>query len=279
MKTKIFFVIAALLAAVVFAASGFAETGSVIISVKGEPKIMKNGSDSWTACRADMGVDTGDRIKTLPGEEVQVSFADRANFIKINEDSDVILLIARDSGSVELLSGEALALIKTLREGSTFEVKTPSGVSGARGTGWGARTDGTRSRFSSYENSIYVRGIDPSGNVMAGELLVDEGMGTVLDKFEKPEKLERLTGADMDRWREWRDSLRDQPSRDRDNSLRDRLDNIGDSENFGIDQLEARKQDVSEVRDIQRIEDRTPARESSPAARDNDQRQRGEKGE
>jgi len=214
---------------------------------------MKKGSDAWTSCEVNMSVDTGDRIKTSTGEEAQVSFAEKSNFIKIREDSDVILLIAKSGGSIDLLNGEALALIKKLRKGSTFEIKTPTGIAGARGTGLGSRTDGSRSTFNSYENSIYVRGIDRSGNAMSDELVVDEGFGTTVDKFERPERLERLSDSDMGKWNDWKDNLRDQSAGDRDDSSTDKLDSVGREEDNSMDRLDSQKDDVTEVKDIQRI--------------------------
>lgn len=255
-----YFALVALFIAIIMAVSAAsimaAQDDAVVMAVKGNPKIMKKGSSSWTDCRPDMSVVTGDRIITGSGDEAQISFAENENFIKISEGSDVLILVSPDGGSLDLVNGEAMALINKLGKGSTFEIKTPSGVSGARGTGLGARTNGGNTRFSSYENSIYVRGIDRSGNPIPGELIVNEGFGTSIDQFERPGALERLSGEEMDRWGSWRNSLGDNGGRGRDDNLRNRLDRAGNNQEGGLEQLESRKQDVNEVRDVNRIEDR-----------------------
>lgn len=268
-----YFALVALFIAIIMAVSAAsimaAQDDAVVMAVKGNPKIMKKGSSSWTDCRPDMRVVTGDRIMTGSGDEAQISFAENENFIKISEGSDVLILVSPDGGSLDLVNGEAMALINKLGKGSTFEIKTPSGVSGARGTGLGARTNGRNTRFSSYENSIYVRGIDRSGNPIPGELIVNEGFGTSIDQFERPGALERLSGEEMDRWGGWRNSLGDSGhgrgdnSRNRldragnsDDSFRNRLDQAGNNQEVGLEQFESRKQDVNEVRDVNRIEDR-----------------------
>ena len=259
---------------------------------------MKKGVDAWTSCSINLALGTGDRIKTLAGEDVQISFSKDANFVKINENSDVVLLINQDGGSIDLLNGEALALINKLPQGSTFEMKTPSGVSGARGTGWGAKTDGLRSTFNSFERSIYVKGIDKAGNVMKDELVVREGLRTMVDKFERPERLEKLSSRDMERWSGWKDSLKEQPNRqreggskaqtsqakevvakdktdketlpektDRDNA-RDKFEKVETSRDRVMDRRESQKQDMVQNRDAQRMERRMerkePRREPEP---------------
>jgi hypothetical protein len=97
-----------------------------------------------------------------------------------------------------------MALLKSLPSGSTFEVKTPAGVSGARGTGWRSDTDGRRATFAAFENKIYVAGIDRAGNRMAGELTVESGMKTMVDRFEAPSRLERITEREMNQWNDFK---------------------------------------------------------------------------
>ncbi|MCM8761395.1 MAG: hypothetical protein NC933_04610, partial [Candidatus Omnitrophica bacterium] len=96
---------------------------------------------------------------------------------------------------------------RNIPKGSSFEIRTPAGISGARGTGWGSKTDGETAIFSSYENAIYVKGINRDGSVMEGELTVSEGFRAVVDKFERPERLEQISRADIDRWNGFRQEV------------------------------------------------------------------------
>jgi hypothetical protein len=100
-----------------------------------------------------------------------------------------------------------MSLIKNLPKDSTFKIKTPTAISGARGTGWESSTDGSRSTFNTFENAIYVKGIDQSGSEMEGELEVKSGFKTTVDKFEKPQALEKLSDKDIERWNSWKEDF------------------------------------------------------------------------
>ncbi len=181
-----------------------------IILVKGEPKIMKQGSSGWNICKINIAVDNGDRIKTLKNEAVEISFSNKsARVVKIEESSDVFIRKCDSPYSIELLSGAAMAYLEKLPKGSTFEIRTPTGVSGARGTGWSVTAGELKAIFKSFENFIYVKGIDASGNEIEGELVVKEGWQSIVDKFQKPGALEELAAGDFDKWNEWKKDLMD----------------------------------------------------------------------
>ncbi|MDD5496335.1 MAG: FecR family protein [Candidatus Omnitrophica bacterium] len=200
----------ALIATLVFLFAGniISQEEAKVVLIAGNPQVMKFNTNNWDVCKIGMTIENGDRIKTLEGERVDISFAeDNTNIIEIGEESDVVVKKGQAPYAVELLNGEVMALLKRLPKDSTFEVRTPAGLSGARGTGWGSKTDGNKTTFAAYENSIYARGIDRSGNVIPGELIVKNGWKTVIGKFQKPERLERLMARDMDRWNSWKDSV------------------------------------------------------------------------
>ena len=248
-----------------------ADCPSEIVSLKGEPKIMKNGSDEWVSCAVRMALDHGDRVRTAAGESVNIMyFSSRMNIVSISEKSDVVIAKGAPC-AIELVNGEAMALIKQMPKGSTFEVKTPVGISGARGTGWGSSTNGEQATFSSYEDSIYVKGVDRSGNAIAGELVVEQGFRATVYMFEKPKRLEKLSGADMDKWNSWKESISSEgpppgagsecggPADDR-----EKLDMLSEDEN-SIESLESKKQDIQETRDISNITEGSG--EGAPAER------------
>lgn len=229
----------------------YSEETCRIYFVQGGPTINRAGASDWVACEKGMVVGTGDRIKTLAGEVVEVSFEKKdSNIVRISENSDVLLKKTDAPYSIELLNGEAMALLKKLPANSTFEIRTPAGLSGARGTGWGSQTDGRRSIFRSFLNSIYTRGIDSSGNPMAGELIVDSGFRTLVDMFQDPSGLESLSPEEWAAWRQWMDELER-----RGGSLSERFARI---ENMAgnIDDFSDKKQDTNEARDAERLDDR-----------------------
>ncbi len=250
---------AAVISLSLFLFSGIAESKdtAAIIAVRGGPKIMKQGSSTWDTCNKNKAITNGDRIMTLKGEAVEISFSDdNSKIIKIGENSDVYIRKIESPYSIELINGEAMALLEKLPEGSTFEIRTPTGISGARGTGWGVTASELKAIFKSFENTIYVKGIDAAGNEIPGELEVREGWQSIVDKFEKPGALERLESGDLDRWNEWKSDVMDRLE-----NLKERgFEQAAQMQNK-IQQLDNKK--TSDFRDA-RDSDTIKAREDAP---------------
>jgi hypothetical protein len=279
MKIKALFVVCVVAVAVLaFCVCAFAQYAPEVIKVTGDPKIMKKGADQWVSCKLKMNVGNGDKIRTAKDDSVEIGFVDnRKNLVKVGGDSEVVVVKGDDPYLVELINGEALALLMSLPEDSTFEVRTPTGVSGARGTGWRSATDGQRSSFEAYDNTIYVKGLNPDGSVMEEETDVDMGYKTTVERFEKPGRIEKLTEREMERWNSWRDDVKNREAKSNEVSDqgegagrgstqagRDRLDRISREETNDVESLESRKQDISESRDAERIQERQ-SEQASPA--------------
>ena len=229
-------------------ASSFAENQTRIFYIKGKPNIMKEGLPNWKACKVNMPISNGDRIKTEKGEAVEVSFLDdKSNIVRIEENTDAYIRKCVAPYRIELLNGAAMALIKKLPKGSKFEIATPVGLSGARGTGWRSSTSGASADFQCYESSIYVQGMDQNGNMIEGELTVNSGWEAFLDQFEKPERLGKLSEDDMAKWNQWKSDLTERLQ-----DLANRLDRAGNLDGK-INQLESQKLDVKESRDTERV--------------------------
>ncbi|MDO8525859.1 MAG: FecR family protein [Candidatus Omnitrophota bacterium] len=239
-------------------AAAFSENQAKIFYIKGNPNIMKEGLPVWKACKPGMQIDSGDRVKTEKGEEVEISFlTDRSNIVRIEEDTDAYIRKSRAPYRIELLNGAVMALIKKLPKGSTFEIATPVGLSGARGTGWRSSTGGASADFKCYENAIYVRGFDQSGNMIEGALTVDSGWGTFLEKFEKPERLGKLSEDDLAGWNKWKNELEGRLK-----DMEHRLDRAGSLQNK-INELESQKLDVKESRDTERADQRQESKQDN----------------
>lgn len=246
LKIKIF--VYAVLASFFFLLIGFAgaeESAVRIIYIKGSPNVLKAGKADWEACRLQMAVDNGDRIKTLKGEIADISFLkDNSNIVRIEENSDVFIKRGQSPYLVELLNGSTMARIQNLPQNSTFEIRTPTGISGARGTGWGGSTNGESSLFRAFVNFIYVKGIDSSGKEMKEEALLKSGWKMRVNKFGAPEGLEKLSRSDIDRWDAWMKDL-----------LENKYYNINSADKLEnrLDNLESRKDAVNESRDDSRL--------------------------
>ncbi|MFA4980966.1 MAG: FecR domain-containing protein [Candidatus Omnitrophota bacterium] len=246
----IFIVFAAM--SVVFFNMAKAQQGDVkIVYLKGDPKIMKSGTNTWSPCDLKMAVGNGDRIKTLDKEAVEISFSKKdANIVRIEPNSDVFVRKSESPYLIELMSGTAMALINDLPKGSAFEVKTPLGLSGARATGWTVSADEAASMFSALEDSIYTAILDEFGNIKGDMVNVKEGWKLILEK-DKAMILERLTAGDFQKWNEWRQDVLSRLGLSS-------MVNLNQAGNMGnaIDQLDSKKDNVNENRDEQRIEAR-----------------------
>jgi len=249
-----------------FLLSGIAECAgeAKVIMAQGAPKIMKKGASDWVICKMNTAVDNGDRIKTQKNESVEISFLGKtAKVVKVEENSDMVIRKTDSPYSVELLNGSAMAFLEKLPKGSTFEIRTPAGLSGARGTGWSVSVDKLKAIFKSFENFIYVKGIDASGNEIDGELVVRSGWEAIVEMFRKPEKLEELASGDMEKWNEWKKDLLERLEKLKEEGFEE----AGQMQNR-IQELEEKKNgDVRDARDSDNISSR---QESSSSSRQRD---------
>lgn len=227
-----------------------------IIMLKGNPKIMKSQKTAWENCAIEMPVASGDRIKTASGELVDIAFTLRSTIaMRIEENSDVFIKNNMAPYSIDLLNGAVMASIKNLTKGSGFEVRTPTAVSGARGTAWRSATNGNTSVFDAFEKSVYIRGIDAAGNEMKDELKLNSGFRAVVDRFERPSRVERLSGADRQKWSEWRSEMRGGAAGGP-GSMDNRLDKIDDLATKAGQAESRRESGVLEAEDVTRIDER-----------------------
>jgi hypothetical protein len=241
------------------AAFAFAQGEASVFYVKGAPKIMKSGSSEWQDCKLGMRIDSGDHVKTVKEEALEISFLkDRSNMVRIEEDSDVFIKKNEAPYSIELISGAIIALIKKLPAKSSFEIRTPIATCGSMGTGWRTSTDGSKARFEAFERRIYVKGIEQSGNPMEGELIVNSGWASRLNKFERPEKLERLSYDDIDRWNRWK---KDMTTRVK-NEGGSFLDQSSAQTENRMDRIQEIQSDIKEARDMNRMESQQESRQS-----------------
>jgi len=226
-----------------------------IIHVVGNPQIMRAEKGVWEACTAGSFVREGDKIHTKREEAVELSFErTHKNVVRIGEGSEVIIgEVSPARNSIELENGGILSLMRKLPPKSTFEIKTPAGISGARGTGWGTKTDGSRMTASSFERSIYVQGIQASGSPLEGKMILKAGQKTTFGKFKKPSTLERITRKERHNWLMWKRDLYKRIGKMA--RRRRRLDKASGL-NKKIESLMEKKDLFNETRDLDRIERR-----------------------
>lgn len=152
-----------------------------VIDLKGDVQIKQGVSSDWGRAKMNMLLGKDAEIKTAPGSHCTLAFdEERKNIMTIKENSQIRIENVTP-GSVYLPQGRVFSLINNLSRNEKFQVRTPTAIAGARGTGWGTQTDGTNTGASCFEDTIFVQGLDEQGNP-TGEQDVGEGFG--LDIFQ-----------------------------------------------------------------------------------------------
>ncbi|MGB2599056.1 MAG: FecR domain-containing protein [Candidatus Omnitrophota bacterium] len=186
-----------------------ASDGTVmVVSYAGDVKITPAGSARAVACKPEMILGAGDHIKTGAESYLEVAF-ERAkdNVVRIEEKSDVIMKLT-DEERIELINGEVFAVLSKLERGEEFKIKTPTAVCGARGTGWNTKTDGKVTDVSVFDKRVFVRGIKPDGSVMEKKFWVRKGFERRIKKFEKPERMQKISKRRIEKMKEKARDLR-----------------------------------------------------------------------
>lgn len=175
-----------------------------IISLSGEVRFQRANEKDWQDAIVDTRLDVGDRLKTLSDGNAEVSLSSEENDIfKVQPNSTIKIKIMSDKLRVINLSkGEVLGAVSDLNRGTAFEVRTPTAVSGARGTGWRVWTDGKQSEFCSFERKIYVKSFDEKGKLLK-EVTLAEGFKVGCGYCQALGPFRKMTQKEMCGWENW----------------------------------------------------------------------------
>lgn len=175
-----------------------------IISTTGEVKLLPAASRDWISAQVGMKVKEGDIIKTMDSSSAELAFGEGLNNI-LNIFANSQLVISRlEPGLVKLEEGRVFSLIQKISRGSTFEVRTPTAVAGARGTGWGVSHNGGQSDISGFERSVYVAGLGSSGELL-GRADMNAGSKTSVLQGSGPGAFLPLTDNEKYEWIRWKE--------------------------------------------------------------------------
>ena len=227
-----------------------------VIFVKGDANFLKAGETEWAAAKKEMLLTDGDTVKTGKGAAIEISFdKENKNMIRLEENSTAILR-GKMLRQIELPQGRIRSLVKSLRKESSFEIKTPTVIAGARGSGWDVDSSEKRDNVKAFEDEIFVKSYDQQGKLIK-EIYVREGWEVAIDRFQAPGELMELTGNDRNDWNSWREDLNDRvqtggPSGD--NRSND-FNNVQTIEQ-ATENREDFKQDLLETEDIKKVDDR-----------------------
>lgn len=177
-----------------------------IIDIKGDVSIKKDAKGDWQKAKLDALLNKDAQVKTGLKSECTLAFDEElANVVTIKEKT-VVTLESIMPGKIYLPEGRVFSLIDNLAKAEEFQVRTPTAIAGARGTGWSTFSGPGGSTVSSFDDTVYVQGLDSNGNVTSEEDLSDGyGLnigpdGTLGDMFE-------LTDNDLRDWEGFRNNL------------------------------------------------------------------------
>lgn len=250
-----------ILAGVLVCNSGFLsakelEREAKVIFVKGDANVLKAGKTQWAAAKEGMLLADGDTVKTAKGSVAELSFdKENKNIVRLEENSTMILR-GKMLKQIELPQGRIRSLVKNLKKEASFEIKTPTVVAGARGSGWDVDSSEKRDNVKAFEDEIFVQSYDQQGKLIK-EIYVREGWEVSIDRFQAPGELMELTGNDRNDWSSWREDLGDriQPAGPSGDNISNNFNNAQTIQQTSEQQNDF-KQDILETEDVKKIDDR-----------------------
>jgi len=165
-----------LMACFVLAASWAFAQEARIIAIEGKVVVRQNAASDWTRSAVGMALTKESQVKTADNGTCTLSFdAENKALLTIQPGAQVTLESILP-GSVFLKEGRVFSLIKNLKQIKKFEVKTPTAVSGARGTGWLTEFSEGRSTVTCFDDVVHVASLDDAGKII-NERDISEGVG------------------------------------------------------------------------------------------------------
>lgn len=171
----------------------------MVIGYQGDITIVPDGMTESIKCMRGMRLKPGDDLKTGKDSYLLIAFDElKKNRVKVRENSHVILVMT-GADKCELVDGEIVTLLKNMKPGEVFQIKTPSATCGARGTGWFTRTDGRVTEVEVFDGSIFLRGVNRDGSIMREEMVLERGFMTSVRVNERPEPKRKMPKDELNR--------------------------------------------------------------------------------
>ena len=158
MKRLVLILAAVAYSQALFLPSGIAATlpkePAEILDLQGEVSVrVPPGMDLKKAEKGSQLIE-GSEIVTGSDSSCRVGLGhDQKNAVKLYDNSRAIL-VSLDPVRIDLQSGKIFSLVRGLKKDTRFEVKTPTAIASARGTGWGQ----TSKEISVLEDTVHVQG-------------------------------------------------------------------------------------------------------------------------
>ncbi len=147
-----------------------------IVDVGGKVTVKTDASADWKKAKVNMVLNKDAELETKENSYCTLAFDEEQKNIVTLKQNSRIRIDSIKPGAVFLPQGRVFSLIKNLSKSEKFEVRTPTAVAGARGTGWITEYKGACVSEKCLDDVTYVQGLDPQGNI-TGEANLPQGNG------------------------------------------------------------------------------------------------------
>ena len=230
-----------------------------IIDRRGQVMVKKEAGLEWEKAKLNMLLNDGAEIETKARSECILAFDEEPkNIISIKENSKIKIESVKP-GNIFLPQGRVFTLIENLGKQEKFQVRTPTAIAGARGTGWatGFNKSNNKTNVECFENTIFVEGLDEAGN-STGEKDVDNGSGIDVGPGGEFGQMRQLGGRDFDTWDNFTDAV---------DYVIEKGGDESNDEGLGVDEFglhDEQRQDYRDSRDENRRDTEEPEPEPEP---------------
>lgn len=179
---------------------------AVVLDAKGGAQVEVYPSAPWKPIEVGMVLTSQAKIRTEAGAWVEVGFGiglGNENVVRIQENSFVDLADVKGV-KLGLLKGELRSLVQGLDGESTFEIRTPSAVCGARGTGWTTFTDGVKVIVDTFENEVFFYPQTEEGDGESKKKMVKSGKRGLLKDPKSDITIMDIPIEKMEKWKKWK---------------------------------------------------------------------------
>jgi len=147
-----------------------------VVDIQGQVLVKNEASASWDAAKINMLLPKDAEIQTKTGSRCTLAFDEELKNILTVQENSHIKLDNIKPGNVFLSEGRVFSLIKNLPKTEKFQVRTPTAIAGARGTGWSTSFENGKTGAFCFEDKIVTEGTNNSGEPVC-EKDVDSGYG------------------------------------------------------------------------------------------------------
>lgn len=178
-----------------------------LTSVSGEVEVLLSGESDYTPAEEGMKLEASDAIRTSSGATAELSFnSDNSNLVRLSENTQARILLENEE-KIYMASGEAFASVSSLGGGS-FEIRTPTAVSGARGTDWVTAVTSEGTEVEAIDSQPYVRHMESNGSFSSQMTLIKPGQMTTVQKFKPPQTPREIPVARREKWQALKQDVR-----------------------------------------------------------------------